>query len=449
MTMAPASSTTPALTSPSPSTSPVRLPSALAKPEVRDLLSQCIHCGLCLSSCPTYAVFHTEMDGPRGRIALIQAASEGRIGVDGPFQKHLERCLGCRACESACPSGVQYGALFESAREAIEQERTPGRGERLIRWLALYQLLPYRERLRWLARAMALYQRSGLQSLVRRLSFLPQGLRAMERLLPPLDAAYPAYDRPAPAVGTRRGKVAFLHGCVQDAFLSRVNAATVRVLQRNGYEVHFPRLQSCCGAAALHTGEAELARDLARRNVDACLDDDYLAIISNAGGCGATLKQAAHLLHDDPNYAAKAERFVARLRDISEFLSENLHLPPTGEIRLRATLVDSCHLRHGQRIVRQPRQLLQAIPGLTLVELQQPEMCCGSAGVYNILQADTADRVLDAKMSDVAATAADVVVTTNTGCHMQMIYGVRKAGLQAEVVHLVELLDRSYFAAQA
>jgi glycolate oxidase iron-sulfur subunit len=423
-------------------------PPVLTKPEVRDLLNQCIHCGLCLPACPTYAVFHTEMDGPRGRIALIGAATDGRIGVDGVFREHLELCLGCRACETACPSGVHYGALFEVAREAIEQERTPGRGERFVRWLALRQLLPHRQRLRWLARGLWLYQRTGVQSLVRRWRVLPKSIRTMEALLPPLDAGYPDYGKPAPAVGQKRGEVAFLYGCVQDAFLARINAATVRVLQRNGYEVHFPQRQTCCGAAQLHTGEAELARELARRNIDACASRDYAAIISNAGGCGATLKQYAHLLHDDPGYADKAQQFVAKFQDISEFLAAHLHNPPTGELRLRATLVDSCHLRHGQRIVRQPRQLLQAIPGLMLVELQQPEMCCGSAGIYNIVQADTANQVLDAKMNDVAATNAEMVVTANTGCHMQMIYGVRKAGLRAEVVHLVELLDRSYFTAQ-
>lgn len=419
-------------------------PNSLASPHVRELLDQCIHCGLCLQACPTYSVFHTEMDSPRGRIALMRGVSDGRIQTDGAFQEHIELCLGCRACETACPSGVKYGQLFENARTAIVENQPPKAVERWGRWVALQQLLPYRGRLRAMARLLALYQAIGLSRLVRALSFLPEKLRTMEALLPPLTLEFPNYNKPARTIGPKRGEVAFLYGCVQDAFLGGVNAATIRVLQRNGYEVHFPQGQTCCGAAPLHIGEGQLARDFARRNIGAFMQHDYVAIINNAGGCGATLKEYAHLLEDDPAYVAKAKAFVAKLQDITEFLATHLHTPPTGKLRVRATYVDSCHLRHGQKVVNQPRQLLKAIPGLTLVELQQPEMCCGSAGVYNILQAETASQVLDRKLTDVAATQANVVVTTNTGCHLQMLYGVRKAGLKAEVVHLVELLDRSY-----
>ena len=431
---------------------PYTPPAALDNEHIHKLAGQCIHCGLCLPACPTYSVFHTEMDSPRGRIQLITAAAEGRIGVEGAFQEHLELCLGCRACETACPSGVQYGFLFEAARAAIEEKRTPSRAEHAVRWLSLRQLLPHVGRLRLLARLMKLYQVTGLQALVRWLSLrqlLPANLRDMEALLPPLPASYPDYTKPAPAVsvkhgGVKRGEVAVLYGCVQDAFLSSVNAATVRVLQRNGYEVHFPAAQTCCGAAALHIGEEELTKELARRNIDACRDRDYVAVISNAGGCGATLKQYDHLLADDPIYASRAKEFVAKLQDVNEFLADHLHNPPTGELDLCVTYVESCHLRHAQKVVRQPRQLLQAIQGVQLVELRQPDMCCGSAGVYNLMQPETANQVLDAKLADVAQTQATVVVTTNTGCHMQMLYGVRKAGIHAEVVHLVELLDRAY-----
>lgn len=428
---------------------PAPVAPALATPEIAALLNQCIHCGLCLPACPTYAVYHSEMDGPRGRIALVQAAAAGRIDLEGPFQEHIELCLGCRACETACPSGVQYGAIYEAAREAIEEQRTPSRAERFVRWFALRQMLPRRGRLRLLSRLMRLYQQTGLSALIRATRLLPKGMANMEALLPPLAAGFPNYAKPAPAIGRKRGDVALLYGCVQDAFLAGVNAATVRVLQRNGYEVHFPRLQTCCGAAQLHTGEADLARELARRNIDACSDRTYDAILSNAGGCGATLKQYGHLLHDDPAYAEKAAAFSAKLQDISEFLAAHLHNPPTGTLDLRVTYIDSCHLRHGQRVVKQPRLLLQSIPGVRLIELRRPDMCCGSAGVYNIVQSDTANQVLDAKMEDVAAAQPDVIVTSNTGCHMQMIYGARKYGLQSagkpvEVLHLVELLDRSY-----
>jgi glycolate oxidase iron-sulfur subunit len=417
---------------------------ALTSPEFRNLLDQCVHCGLCLPACPTYAELQTEMDSPRGRIQLMHAAADGRIDTSGAFAEHIELCLGCRACETACPSGVQYGLLFETARAAIAEKPTTTPLERGVRWLALRQMLPHRDRLRFVARLMRLYQATGLSNLVRKMSFLPPGLRAMENLLPPLSLRFPNYSKPAPAIGEKRGTVAFLYGCVQDAFLTDVNTATVRVLQRNGYEVHFPQTQTCCGAAALHIGESQLARDLARQNIDAFGNRAYDAIINNAGGCGATLKEYGHLLADDPAYVEKAKQFVAKLEDINEFLADHLHSPPTGKLNVRVTYVDSCHLRHGQKVVRQPRQLLKAIPGITLVELQKPDMCCGSAGVYNIMQTETAEQVLDAKMVDVAGTRADMIVTTNTGCHMQLIHGVRKKGLKAEVVHLVELLDRSY-----
>jgi glycolate oxidase iron-sulfur subunit len=436
------------ITHPTTDTHP-EIPLALAGDQMRDLLSQCIHCGLCLSACPTYNVFHTEMDSPRGRIALIAAAADGRIDVEGPFEEHIELCLGCRACETACPSGVQYGLLYEAARTAIEESRTPSRVERAVRWLGLRQLMPHTGRLRLLARTMRLYQATGVQRVVRGLNVLPKALKDMEAILPPLPDSYPDYSKPAPALGEKRGDVAFLYGCVQDAFLAGVNAASVRVLQRNGYEVHFPKAQTCCGAAQLHTGEHSLSQALARQNIDACRDRDYVAIISNAGGCGATLKQYDHLLADDPLYAPRAKQFVEKLKDISEFLADHLHNPPTGRIETRVTYVESCHLRHGQKVVRQPRQLLNAIPGVELIELKQPDMCCGSAGVYNITQPDTANQVLDFKLADVAQTKATTVVTTNTGCHMQMIYGVRKANIDAEVIHLVELLDRSYFKAEA
>ena len=419
---------------------------SLQSPEFSTLLDQCVHCGLCLPACPTYSIVHTEMDSPRGRIQLMRAAADGRIDTSGAFQEHIELCLGCRACETACPSGVQYGLLFETARAAIAENQPQSRTEQVMRWLALRQLLPHRNRLRVMAALLRLYQALGLSALVRKLNFLPAGLQNMEAILPPLTSSTIDYTQPAPAQGEKRGEVAFLIGCIQDAFLGEVNAATVRVLQRNGYEVHFPRSQTCCGAAALHIGEGDLTRDLARQNVDAYSDRDYVAIINNAGGCGATLKEYAHLLADDPAYAERARAFVAKLQDISEFLATHLHNPPTGTVAKRVTYVDSCHLRHGQKVIKQPRQLIKAIPGISLIELQRPEMCCGSAGVYNIMQPAMANQVLDAKMEDIEGTQAEIVVTSNTGCHMQIIYGVRKAGIQAEVVHLVQLLDRAYQA---
>ena len=419
-------------------------PVALSSPETQRLLSQCIHCGLCLPSCPTYTVLHTEMDSPRGRIQLMAAAADGRIDLTGAFRQHIELCLGCRACETACPSGVQYGSLLEMARSGIEESRRVSGPERLFRRLALKELMPHPDRLRLLARGMTLYQRLGMSKVIRALGVLPQRLRDLEALLPPLSAVFPDDSQPAPAMGERRGTIAFLHGCVQDAFLGNVNAATIRVLQRNGYEVHFPKTQTCCGAAAMHMSEDELAADLARQNIDAVEPDHYDAIISNAGGCGAILKAYDHVLADDPAYAERAGIYAEKVQDISEFLVRHLHAPPAGHIDARVTYADSCHLRHAQGIVNQPRDLLRSIPGIELIEMNEPDKCCGSAGVYNIVQTETANLVLDAKMADIRSTGADTIVTTNTGCHMQYFYGVKRSRLDIRVVHLVELLDWSY-----
>ncbi len=417
--------------------------------DYRHLLERCVHCGLCLEACPTYALFGTEMDAPRGRIVLMRAAAAGQLDRStllGPFAEHLTLCLECRACESACPSHVPYGRLIEGARIALETLRTPGLPERFLNWLGMAQLMPHVGRLRWLARLLWLYERSGLQWLVRTLNVLPPPLKAMENILPPLTLHRPDYSRPAPAMGERRGKVAFFYGCVQDAFLAAINAATIRVLQRNGYEVHFPRGQTCCGAAQWHTGHKALAERLARQNIDAFLADDYLAVVNNAGGCGLTLKEYPILLADDPVYAEKARRFAAKVQDFSEFLAAHLHVPPRGELRVRAVFADSCHLRHGQGVIRQPRDLLRAIPGLELVELRDPDRCCGSAGIYNIVRHETATAILDAKMADIASTGAEVVVTANTGCHMQLLAGVRRARLNVHVLHVAEMLDMAYRA---
>jgi glycolate oxidase iron-sulfur subunit len=432
----------------------------LNQSDFRRKLDQCIHCGLCLPACPTYSINQLEMDSPRGRIALMRAAADGRIGLDGAFQEHIDLCLGCRACETACPSGVQYGLLLETAKAALAGT-TPGaapkgdatsrssplasRISQTIQRFGLRELMPHRDRLRLLARGLWLYQRLGLKKIAARvLPKLPPALTTMEGMAPPVDLGYLDESRPAPAIGPQRGKVAFFTGCVQDAFLAGVNRATVRVLQRNGYEVHFPQGQTCCNAAALHSGDTAQAHDLARQNIDAFLRDEYLAIINNAGGCGAALKGYDHLLADDPVYAERARAFVAKVKDISEFLADHLHNPPTGYVQARITYVDSCHLRHGQKISKQPRALLRSIPGIELVELAQPDMCCGSAGIYNLVQPAMANQVLDAKLADVRATDAAIIVAANTGCYMQMVYGVQRGGLNATVLHVVELLERSY-----
>ncbi len=417
--------------------------------DFKSKVRQCIHCGLCLEACPTYAVFGTEMDGPRGRVALMRAASEGKVGLEDfreALAPHIMLCLVCRACETACPSGVQYGALVEMARVVVEHNRTPGLAERFWRGLGTQQLMPRLGLLKMIARLMWLYQVIGLQHLVRALNFLPKTLGAMEGILPPIVPRFADYRRPAPATATRRGTVFFFAGCIQEAFLAQVNQATIRVLQHNGYQVCTPQAQTCCGAPHLHLGDLETARKLARRNIDAFLaqEGECKAVICNAGGCGLTLKEYPHLLADDPIYAPLASKFATQVKDVTEFIADHFHVPPRGEVKARVTYSDSCHLRHGQKVVKQPRELLKGIPGLQYVELQFPDRCCGSAGVYNIAQVDTANEVLDAKMADIAATGADLIVTSNTGCQMQLIAGVRRAELKAKVMHVVEVLDLSY-----
>jgi glycolate oxidase iron-sulfur subunit len=417
-------------------------------PAFKTLINQCIHCGLCLPACPTYAVNGAEMDAPRGRIALMRAAAQGRVGVedlrDG-FAKHMDLCLACLACQTACPSGVNYGTLIETTKLAIEHHRPPGGVERFVRWLGFRQVMPHVGRMKFMARLMWVYQVVGLQRLVRALDILPQPLKAMEAVLPPITPRYRDYRQPAPALGVKRGAVAFFIGCIQEAFISQANEATIRVLQRNGYEVHFPLGQTCCGAAPLHVGETALAQELARKNIEAF--EPYALVINNAGGCGATLKdEYAPLFAGDPLWAEKARQLGAKVKDLSEFLADHLHVPPTGTVRAKVTYADSCHLRHAQKVVAQPRQLIQNIPGVQYVELKLPERCCGSAGVYNLVHPDSADAILDDKMADIAATGAELIVASNTGCHMQLWAGVRRAKLRARVVHVAELLELSYQA---
>jgi glycolate oxidase iron-sulfur subunit len=376
----------------------------------------------------------------------MRAASDQRIGFEGAFKEHINLCLACRSCVTACPSGVQYGALIEMARHTLEQNRSSGQLERFIRWLALESLMPEVDRLKLIARLIRFYQRSGIDQLVSRFGLLPSRFESLEALLPPMPESYSDYRKPALTDAPSKGAVAFFYGCVQEAFLAQVNAATVRVLQRNGFDVHFPQAQTCCGAAQLHLGEVDLARRLARQNIDAFfeIETPVMAIINNAGGCGATLKEYDQLLADDPQYAEKARDFSAKVKDISEFLVEHLNKPPAVAVKLKVVYSDSCHLRHAQKVIDQPRILLETIPGLELVEIKHPEFCCGSAGVYNIVNQEIANQILDLRMADICETSADAIVVSNTGCYFQLLKGVRSRGESMKVIHLVELLDEAY-----
>jgi glycolate oxidase iron-sulfur subunit len=394
-----------------------------------------------LNHCPTYRVLRLEPESPRGRIHLVKAAADGRIELNERFQEHLYLCLLCRACETACPSGVQYGRIAEAAREQLGP---PGTGwARTVLNLAFTRILPYPRRLRFGFRLLWLYQRSGLQKILRKL--LSAKLREMDALLPVIPSKF-FHPKAAilPAIGARRAKVAMLNGCVMPLLFGAVNDATVRVLRRNGCNVIFPQGQICCGALNTHNGESIAAKQMARQNIDIFLSANVDAIIVNAAGCGAAMKEYGYLLRDDPVYREKAERFSALVKDASEFLAA---LGLVGEllpVEMTVTYQDPCHLAHGQRVRLPPRELLRAIPGLKLVEMEGSDRCCGSAGIYNLTHGEMSQQLLQEKMQSVAATHAEAVVAPNPGCMLQLTYGAKRYGPNVKVYHLIDLLDRAY-----
>jgi glycolate oxidase iron-sulfur subunit len=409
-------------------------------------LYQCVHCGLCLNQCPTYRALHLEPESPRGRIHLVRAAAEGRIELNQRFQDHLYLCLLCRACETACPSGVQYGRIAETAREIIGP---PGSSlARAVLNFAFTQLLPYPRRLRLAATFLRLYQRTGLQRAIH--PFLPKHLGKMESMLPPISQRFFAPGgNILPAIGPRRARVAMLNGCVMPLMFSEVNDATVRVLRRNGCDVIFPSKQICCGALNVHNGESIAAKKMARHNIDCFLDADVDAVVVNAAGCGAVMKEYDYLLRDDPVYTQKAKRFSSMVKDAAQFLGDLGLTGKLAPLKMTVTYQDPCHLAHGQRVRSQPRKLLNAIPGLQLKEMEGSDRCCGSAGIYNITHPGMSQHLLKEKMQSVSATQAEAVVAPNPGCMLQLRYGSQQYGPAVKVYHLMDLLDRAYSAAEA
>ena len=417
-------------------TKPLKL-EALDIPE----LYQCVHCGLCLNQCPTYRALHVEAESPRGRIHLVRAAAEGRIEPNQRFGDHLYLCLMCRACESACPSGVQYGRIAEAAREILGPPGSPF--ARAVQMAVFKHLLPSPSRLRILARLLGLYQRSGLGRLVE--LTLPERLRQMHSMMP---AVPPRFFTPAAevmaAIGKSRARVGMLSGCVMSVLFPDVNEATLRVLRLNGCDVVFPKRQLCCGALNVHNGETAAAKAMARQNIDAFVESKLDAVVVNAAGCGAAMKEYGYLLRDDPAYAEKAGRFSRLVKDAGEFLYELGPRALQRPIERVVTYQDPCHLAHGQKIRSQPRELLKAIPGIELREMNGADRCCGSAGIYNLTHPEMSQELLQEKMASIAATAAEVVVAPNPGCMLQLRYGARRYGPPVEVVHLMDLLDRAY-----
>jgi glycolate oxidase iron-sulfur subunit len=416
------------------------------------LINQCVHCGLCLSYCPTYVVLGLEADSPRGRIYQMKLATEGEIRWDDPhLRKHIFQCLDCRACQTACPSGVQYGKIVEAARAKIPPASPR---ETLLRRLILDTVFTSPVLLDAVGLATRFYQRSGLQTLAWATGLLPRlapGLARLEALLPPPQGGIRKTTLPevVPAHEPRVHRVGLVAGCVMAQLFGETNQATARVLARNGCEVVVPREQRCCGALHMHSGEVEAARELARRNIEAFERAGVDYVVVNAAGCGSTLKEYGHLLADDPEWAERARAFSARVRDVSELLASLSLRGPLGRIEAKVTYSDPCHLAHGQGVREQPRQLLRSIPGVELVELNQADWCCGSAGIYNITQPELSKRILTMKVDNVAASGAEILATGNPGCAIQIAAGCRARGLAIEVVHPIDLLDRAYQAAEA
>ena len=413
------------------------------------VLQQCIHCGMCLPTCPTYDETKLERNSPRGRIALMRRVADGQLEVTQAFGQELYFCLGCLTCETVCPAGVRYGEMFEHARADIEQAgvmRNPQRD--LVRELTLRWLFTRPQALRAVGRLLRLYQASGLESLVRRLkltALLPSRLRALESLTPRVKRQFSdALIRPVETPADQKHRVGLLTGCVQDLVFSHVNRDTADALLANGCEVVTPRAQSCCGSIHAHNGELELARQMARRTLDAFDLDRLDAIITNAAGCGTHLKNYGHLLHDDPVYAKRAAQWSAKLRDIHEWLAEIGIRAPAASTPQTVTYHDACHLCHGQKITRQPRQVLAAIPGLKLVELPESTWCCGSAGIYNITQPEMSQKLLGRKISNIEKTGAAVVASANPGCLVQLQAGLRQVNRAWRIVHPISLLAEAY-----
>jgi glycolate dehydrogenase iron-sulfur subunit len=412
-------------------------------------VNQCVHCGLCLSYCPTFSELGTEMDSPRGRILLIKSLAEGRIGLSDSTVEHLSLCLDCRACETVCPAGVPYGRLIEAAKAEIERTLPGGLVRRAFRWANFGLLLGHPRLLAAAAAGLRFYQASGLQRLVRRtglVRMLPGTLPAWEALMPTLPRASERAPLPprTPAEGARRGRVAMLTGCVQAVAFGAHNRATARVLARNGWEVLAPPEQGCCGALNAHGGDHARALSMARRTIDVFEGAAVDAVVVNTSGCGAHMKAYGTLLAGDPAYAERARRFAASVRDLSEFLATTPLRGPLDAVPMTVTYHDPCHVVHGQKIRSAPRQLLAQLPGLRVVELPESDWCCGSAGIYNLTQPDMAARLLRRKVRHVISTGAEAVITANPGCILQIQQGLREAGSPIKVLHLVELLDRAY-----
>ncbi|WP_210608273.1 (Fe-S)-binding protein [Priestia flexa] len=414
-----------------------------------DELLNCMRCGFCLPTCPTYIESgFQESHSPRGRIALMKAVVDGIIEPDEDVEKSLNMCLGCRACEPVCPSGVNYGHLLEEARDIINQNKKHSIPVKAVRKVVFEGLFPHQNRMQNMTGLLGFYQRSGLQRVVRStgiLKLLPDNLASMEKVLPTVPTLKEMKERPThlPAKNETKKRVAFFSGCLMDTMFMKTNDATMKLLQLAGCEIVIPQNQACCGALHGHSGEKDAAKKLAKRNIQAFEDLNVDYIITNAGGCGAFLIDYDHLLKDDPQWAQRAQTFSSKLKDISsilvdlEFFNKKLSLPQQV-----ITYQDSCHLRNVMKTSSEPRRLLKAIANVEYREMKNADSCCGSAGIYNIVESEMSMQILDTKMKSAVATQATTIVTANPGCLLQMKLGIEREGLSSKVraVHLVDLL---------
>jgi glycolate oxidase iron-sulfur subunit len=404
--------------------------------EIYERSLDCIHCGLCLPACPTYLETGREISSPRGRIYLLRGVAEGRIALGDVVAEEAYLCLACRACETACPSGVRFGSMIELARAEVEDAGLRRGVAHTVERLVLRGVLPHPRRLRAVLRVIAFAQFLRIDRLL--LPLLPRALRDLHPLLPVLPLRNPRPPAHVAARGERRGRVAFFAGCVMPEIFGAVNAATVRVLARNGFDVSIPEAQGCCGALHAHAGDEAFARDLARHNAAVFGDAGADALIVNSAGCGAALRDAGHWL------PGEGEALAASVRDVTEFLDEHGLREPRGRIDARVCYDDPCHLVHGQGVAAAPRRLLERIPGLKLVPHDDPGSCCGAAGIYNLTHRAMSAAVLERKMDALAAAKPDIVATGNPGCLMQLRAGAAQRGLPFRVAHPIELLDEAY-----
>ncbi len=412
-------------------------------PPEKDLIDDCVHCGFCLPTCPTYVLFGEEMDSPRGRIYLMNKGLDEEP-MNDTMVRHWDLCLGCMACVTACPSGVQYDKLIEATRAQVERRYERRADDKAFREM-IFQLFPYRKRLRLAAGPLRLYQRFGIGDRLKKagvMSRLPARMRAMEALMPKLqkEERIPEYTSPT---GERRKRVGVLTGCVQQVFFSQVNSATIRVLAAEGCEVVAPKDQGCCGALSTHAGREEESLNFARKTIETFERENLDNVVVNAAGCGSTMKEYAYMLRDDPEYAERAKEFSSKVKDITEFLQEIGTVAERHPLPLAAAYHDACHLAHAQGVRQQPRKTLKQIPGMEVREIKEAEVCCGSAGIYNMVEPEPAAELGERKAKNVLKTGAQMIVTSNPGCILQIQASLKKMGHDVPMAHPMEVLDAS------